>query len=364
MSEQKEIKTKPVRYKGIPMRSKTEAKWARFFDIMGVPYEYELHSGDGYLPDFKLDQPAFDSNPVCAPVYFEAKGENAVDDCVDKINKFCDCGTNVVVLSYGFPMDYHRYEVAYSQKPYCFSNYFSFDGGNRNIVVFQKKKGFTYVPANKEKRNEIIQAMTDAFVEANRYEYEEISMDEYKASLLQHSHKGADGNGSRLTDQKERIDACKRITASRKRFDPMISQVELIQLAFPGKYNDEKQINRLYKRLSTGSPNNGEEGYYKILVDTLRGIADGRIERLKHTVKRGSRQTSLTDAPTKPDFPDEKKPVVALYKTPLSEYSRFVGLARAMNTSPDELISGWIYDFLGKFESWKNSLDNGGFRNG
>lgn len=361
MNAQKDIKAKPVRYNGIPMRSKTEGKWARFFDIMGMPYEYEMHSGDGYLPDFKLSQLSFDSSPIFAPVYFEAKGEHAVDDCVDKINKFCNNGSNVVVLSYGFPMDYHAYEVAYSQKPFCYSNYFSFDGNRRKIVVFQKDIGFTYLPSNKEKRNEIIKTMTDAFAEANDYKFEEISYEEYQASLLQYSSKVDQNNKSKTMTQREMADICRRITASRKRFEPMVSQIELIQLSFPGKYDNERQINRLYKRLSDGTPYPGEEEYYDILLTTLRGIADGKIIRLKKVTKRKSRSKYLENVPQSTnESSNENRPIISLYKTSLSEYGRFVGLTRAMNTSPDELISRWIKEFMEKFEFWKESLSNGG----
>jgi hypothetical protein len=46
-------------YKGFRFRSRLEARWAVFFDAMGLKYEYELEgyrlpSGVGYLPDFVL----------------------------------------------------------------------------------------------------------------------------------------------------------------------------------------------------------------------------------------------------------------------------------------------------------------------
>lgn len=50
------IKSIPTKYKGIQMRSKLETDWAKLFDKMGLPWEYEkaayvLDSGC-YLPDF------------------------------------------------------------------------------------------------------------------------------------------------------------------------------------------------------------------------------------------------------------------------------------------------------------------------
>ena len=52
---------KPIEtiYDGYKFRSRLEARWAVFFDALGVPYEYEsegfvLPSGRQYLPDFKV----------------------------------------------------------------------------------------------------------------------------------------------------------------------------------------------------------------------------------------------------------------------------------------------------------------------
>ncbi|GAA5648636.1 hypothetical protein [Vibrio proteolyticus] len=48
-------------YKGIEYRSRTEARWAVFFDGIGVQFEYEkeyidLSNGQKYLPDFFLPE--------------------------------------------------------------------------------------------------------------------------------------------------------------------------------------------------------------------------------------------------------------------------------------------------------------------
>lgn len=44
----------PTHYNGINFRSRLEAKWARFFDLLGWTYEYEPIDLDGYIPDFVL----------------------------------------------------------------------------------------------------------------------------------------------------------------------------------------------------------------------------------------------------------------------------------------------------------------------
>jgi hypothetical protein len=51
------MKTLPTKYNGITFRSRTEARWAVLFDLMGVKWIYEnegysLSNGEWYLPDF------------------------------------------------------------------------------------------------------------------------------------------------------------------------------------------------------------------------------------------------------------------------------------------------------------------------
>lgn len=52
------IKAIETRYKGYHFRSRLEARWAVFFDTLGVPWEYEPEGygrgADQYLPDFRL----------------------------------------------------------------------------------------------------------------------------------------------------------------------------------------------------------------------------------------------------------------------------------------------------------------------
>ncbi len=53
------LKAIETRYNGYRFRSRLEARWAVFFDTLGVPYEYEkegfdLEEAGWYLPDFWL----------------------------------------------------------------------------------------------------------------------------------------------------------------------------------------------------------------------------------------------------------------------------------------------------------------------
>lgn len=50
-----EIQAKPTEYAGVRFRSKLEATWARFFDVIGVKWEYEPTKLPGWIPDFLID---------------------------------------------------------------------------------------------------------------------------------------------------------------------------------------------------------------------------------------------------------------------------------------------------------------------
>ena len=85
-------------YKGYLFRSRLEARWAVFFDSLGVRWEYESEGydlGDGiqYLPDFllhgvKLDHFLPEEN---CDIYVEVKGQMTEED-QEKIMRFYDAG--------------------------------------------------------------------------------------------------------------------------------------------------------------------------------------------------------------------------------------------------------------------------------
>lgn len=49
-----DIAAKPTMYRGIMFRSKLEATWARYFDVMQWQWEYEPFYVNGWFPDFVL----------------------------------------------------------------------------------------------------------------------------------------------------------------------------------------------------------------------------------------------------------------------------------------------------------------------
>lgn len=49
-----DIKAIPTRYNSVQFRSRLEARWAAFFDLSGIKWEYEPFDLDGWAPDFLL----------------------------------------------------------------------------------------------------------------------------------------------------------------------------------------------------------------------------------------------------------------------------------------------------------------------
>lgn len=75
-------------YKGYRFRSRLEARWAVFFDAIGVDWEYEvegysLPDKTAYLPDFKLHTTTLDGQPRIH--FIEIKPDR--DPTEDEVNK-------------------------------------------------------------------------------------------------------------------------------------------------------------------------------------------------------------------------------------------------------------------------------------
>lgn len=112
-------------YNGYLFRSRLEARWAVFFDAMGIRYEYEpdgFDLGDSvwYLPDFYLPQ-------INGGVYVEVKGDMRDEDRT-KIEKFADSGEAPLYVLGGIPTqseldddDVYGYVDKYAG---CFWHYF------------------------------------------------------------------------------------------------------------------------------------------------------------------------------------------------------------------------------------------------
>lgn len=110
------IKAIETRYGGYRFRSRLEARWAVFFDELGVPWDYEPQGFDLgraglYLPDFWLE------NHGC---WFEVKGEKIkVGGPEDNLMRaFRDQSETPVILAFGsmgtFPHVLYAFDVTES----------------------------------------------------------------------------------------------------------------------------------------------------------------------------------------------------------------------------------------------------------
>lgn len=60
------IKAHPTTYGGVNFRSRLEARWAAFFDLLGWKWQYEPIDLEGWVPDFSIQG-------ASGPVYVEVK---------------------------------------------------------------------------------------------------------------------------------------------------------------------------------------------------------------------------------------------------------------------------------------------------
>ena len=95
------IKAIETVYNGYRFRSRLEARWAVFFDALGIEYQYEPEGFDlgedgWYLPDFYLPN---------EKLYVEVKGENPDDDYSLKLKSFRD-SVKGILLVVGDPFEY------------------------------------------------------------------------------------------------------------------------------------------------------------------------------------------------------------------------------------------------------------------
>lgn len=79
------IKAIPTRYRGYHFRSRLEARWAVFFETLGVQWEYEPEGfdldGEHYLPDFRVTTGDL-------VYWYEVKPQGVTTD--EKFFRFCD----------------------------------------------------------------------------------------------------------------------------------------------------------------------------------------------------------------------------------------------------------------------------------
>lgn len=98
------IKAIETRYKGYRFRSRLEARWAVFFDTLGIQWEYEKEGYDlgeagMYLPDFWLPE---------KEVFFEVKGDYPSDTMLAKIESLSSQSSRGILVPIG-TIEKHRW---------------------------------------------------------------------------------------------------------------------------------------------------------------------------------------------------------------------------------------------------------------
>ena len=93
------IKAINTKYKGYNFRSRLEARWAVYFDSLGIKWEYEkegYHFEDGtrYLPDFWLPE---------VNMWAEVKGQELTEKEMDKVEKLVWNTHHPCLLLVGIP---------------------------------------------------------------------------------------------------------------------------------------------------------------------------------------------------------------------------------------------------------------------
>jgi hypothetical protein len=90
----------PTTHNGITFRSRTEARWAVFFDQLGIAYRYEQEGfelpGGRYLPDFFLPG-------VNDGMFVEIKGIAPTADEYRACEELAKASTRPVLIVYGSP---------------------------------------------------------------------------------------------------------------------------------------------------------------------------------------------------------------------------------------------------------------------
>lgn len=90
------LKAIDTEYKGFLFRSRLEARWAVFFEHLGIPWEYEKEGYDlnglYYLPDFWLPE---------QQCWFEVKGARPTVEEQEKAARLAQYSGHDVILAFG-----------------------------------------------------------------------------------------------------------------------------------------------------------------------------------------------------------------------------------------------------------------------
>lgn len=102
------IKAIETAYKGYRFRSRLEARWAVFFDALGLKWEYEpegfeLPGGVRYLPDFYIG--TYVPGRVGYGPWVEVKGVQPTPSEINKMTALCEAHCSYGLLVWGQPAE-------------------------------------------------------------------------------------------------------------------------------------------------------------------------------------------------------------------------------------------------------------------
>ncbi|MDN7495021.1 hypothetical protein QZM89_07470 [Burkholderia gladioli] len=123
------MKAIETQYKGYRFRSRLEARWAVFFDALGIRWEYEpegfeLGFGERYLPDFFLRISDADAarrgwEGKGYGYWVEIKAEKPTADEIRKLEAVCRSTQHHGYLFYGAPGANPWRSISYDSPPPC-----------------------------------------------------------------------------------------------------------------------------------------------------------------------------------------------------------------------------------------------------
>lgn len=169
---ERQMKIKPIEtvYHGLRFRSRLEAKWAVFFDEIGINYHYELDGFDlgdeWYLPDFYLDEFGIyvEIKPFDRSVVKHVGDGNQWEQ---KCEKFRDRTNNAILLCYDDPgAGIYQHLFAWdmtesSGGPSDFDCNFYYIN-NPLLIVYDRRPDRSICINSAMEENELILTVTDA----------------------------------------------------------------------------------------------------------------------------------------------------------------------------------------------------------
>jgi hypothetical protein len=137
------VKAIDTNYNGHRFRSRLEARWAVFFDSLGIKYRYELEGFDldgvYYLPDFWLPHSVPDSAAMGWGLWVEIKPHQVSDDELKKVILLVEKTKHNALIFQGdpWPDEYSVLKVS--------GTHFSPPKFYNKLAFFQEESGYIHL---------------------------------------------------------------------------------------------------------------------------------------------------------------------------------------------------------------------------